>query len=276
MRAFVTPSQLIDKKILLAILALLPIALVVSPESLLHPLPRFDRIYGALVLGETLALLSLSLLLFRLPGRIAPPVLRREVRLAGPVSALAILALLGGISVFAYWVAVDLLSGYNSFPAYAFSSYPLTFTIYKSIGLGALSMPDKSRAIGLVAFGVAVFSFVALRAKRGVGVAVKDGVLFFAAPVLIVFELALWYVAPVEMYWHATKFLPWSLDRYLTPLQFVKVVHSPLRFVWGGNIYLLSNWFVLLAASSLLALGVALAQNPRVPARTDELEGRRS
>jgi hypothetical protein len=274
MRAIVTPARLTDKKVLFAILALMPIALVVYSESLPRPVSRFTWIYGGLVLGETLALLSLSLLLLRLSRRSAPPVLKREVKLPGPVRALAILTMLGGLFVFAFWATVDLLSGYHSFPAYAFSSYPLTFAIYKSIGLGALSIPDKNRTIGLVAFVVAVSSFVALRSERGIGVAAKDGVLFFAAPALMVFELALLHFAPAEMYWHATKLLPWSLDRYLTSEQFLELMRPPFRFAWGGNIYLLSNWFVLLAASGLLALGVAFALNRRFRARTCELASR--
>lgn len=194
--------------------------------------------------------------------------------MARPIRALATLTLIGGLSVFAFWVVVDLLSGYQSFPAYAFLSHPITFAIYKDIGLNALPLPDKNRAIGLVAFGVAVLSFMALRAKRGTGVALRDGVLFFAAPVLLAFELALWYYAPSEMYWHATSFVPWSLDRYLTSQQFVDVTQAPLHFVWGGNIYLLSNWLVLLAASGLFALGVALVRSRSNQAQTEELETR--
>jgi len=251
-------------------LVLLPIAYIVYSESLLDPLSMFTWVYGGLVVLETLALLSLGLLLVRLSSR-NPATLSRKVRLPGPVRALATLTLLGGLSVFGFWVVVDLLSGYQSFPAYAFSSHPLTFAIYKGIGLNALPLPDKDRAIGLFAFGVAVLSFMALRAKRGVGVALRDGVLFFAAPLMIAFELALWDYAPSEMYWHATDLVPWSLDRYLTSQQFVDVTEAPLHFVWGGNIYLLSNWLVLLAASGLLALGVVLARSRGRPEQTEEL-----
>jgi hypothetical protein len=167
---------------------------------------------------------------------------------------------------------VDLLSGYQSFPAYAFSNYPFTLSIYKGFGLNSLPIPDKSRAIGVIAFGTAVLCFAVLRLQRGIGGAVGDAMLLFAAPILVVFELALWHFAPIEMYWHATALVPWSLGRYLTPQQFVNVVDSPLHFVWGGNLYLLSNWLVLAAASGLFVLGVATARHLRLPILSAEAE----
>ena len=178
-------------------------------------------------------------------------------------------ALLGGLCVFAFWVTVDLLSGYRSFPGYAFTAHPITLAIYNGMGLDILPLPDKVGAIGLLSFGVAVLCFIALRAEKGVGVAVRDGALFFAAPIMIIFELALWYFAPTEMYWHATTFVPWSLGRYLTPAQFLDVTYSRLTFVWGGSVFLVSNWLVLLSASSLFALAIARASRRRYPTQGD-------
>ncbi len=253
-------------QVALAILVILPMILIVYSESVADPESTFAWIYGGLVIGETLVLLSFAMLLARLSTRNPGSFLARRVQLPRPVRVIAMLSLLAGLCVLAFWVMVDLLSGYHSFPAYSFAAHPLTLAIYNDMGLGSLPLPDKNRALGLLSFGVAVLCFIALRAEKGIGVAVRDGLLFFAAPIMIVFELALWYFAPAEMYWHATTFVPWSLGRYLTPAQFLDVTYSRLTFVWGGNVYLMSNWLVLLSASSLFALGVARAWRRTHPA----------
>jgi len=79
------------------------------------------------------------------------------------------------------------------------------------------------------------------------GTALRDGLCSFAPPILIVFELVLWGATPADMRWHVTTFLPWSIGSYLTNLQFASLTQSG-DFIWGGGVFLFSNWLVLVAA----------------------------
>ena len=226
---------------------------------------EFVEVYTNLVIGETLLLLLMAFLLTRFFSRHPSSFLSRKVQPARPIRALAVLTLFAGLSLFAFWAVLDVLSGYNAFPASALRAHPLAASIYNDFGLSYLPLPDKDRLLGVIAFCVAEVSFILLRAERGIGVAVRDGILFFAAPIIAVFELALWYYVPAEMYWRVTALTSWSIGRYANSVQFSAVTDSPALFSWAGNIYLLSNWFVLLAASCLFAFGVLKFLAPTNP-----------
>jgi hypothetical protein len=253
------PSRL-TQAYLLVVVFLLSAALCVylfyTPPGLSSG-PAFVAKYAGFVLMETVGVAVLLLLLVPpLSGRLAQR-LERGVALGRLSRAVAALALVLGLVLFTFWAAVDFLSGYSEFPFFAFQNYPITRTIYDAMGLGLVPFPDKDRVIGIAAFAVATSAFASLRLGRGLGVALRDALLYFALPIVIAFELALWYFVPAEMYWHFASFVPWSLGNYLDVNQYYVVYHEGPRFVWGGNIYLVSNWFVLFAACSIFALGLA-------------------
>ena len=218
----------------------------------------FAWIYSEVLIDEALLLLSVTVLLIPLVNRHFDSLLRHEVRLTRPVMVLAVLALVLGLLLFAFWAMVDLLGGYGG-PGYTWSTYPFIAAIYNGIGLSRLPFPNRQGVVGFLSFCVAVSSFMALRARRGIGIAVRDGVAFFAAPILVVFELALWYNAPLDMYWHVTKFTSWSLGVYPGAAGY---------FVWTGNVYLLSNWSVLIVSSILILISVFHHLNSYMTRRT--------
>lgn len=237
--------------------ALIPaVAIILYWQSNLAPDLRFPWIYAGVVVDETLLLVAVAALVIPALNR-SLRFFRRRVTLPLPARVLALLVMTAGLLIFAFWTTVDLLSGYNSFPSYAFLVHPYLATIYRDSGLEAVSIPDKNRVLGFVSFCTSVLAFMALRLGSGIGRALRDGIFFFAAPLVIAFEIALLCYAPLEMYWHVAAFAPWSLGRYITPVEFEQVMHSQYQFTWAGNVYLLSNWFALLAASGLLVLGVA-------------------
>lgn len=235
--------------------------LIVLEEVFAVPEMPFTWAYGALVTSETLfVVLIVAMLVPLLEGHF--PSLRHRVRLVAAVKVLAVLVMVAGSFVFVFWAAVDVMSGYNAFPSFALSNYWYLEAIYRDSGLQALALPDKNRLIGFVGFCIAELAFISLRLGKGIGAAVRQGVLFFAAPAVLGFELALLYYAPIEMYWHVVAFAPWSLGRYITPYQFLTATDSEYTFTWAGNVYLLSNWFVLLSAAGLLGLGVVRSLRP--------------
>jgi hypothetical protein len=239
---------------------------VVLQESLATPEIPFTWIYAALVGAEALFVVSVAAILIS-AFDIRFLWLKRRVRLRSPFKVLALLVTMTGLFVFAFWAAVDIMSGYNSFPSFALSSHWYLEMIYRDSGLQALALPDKNRLIGFIGFCFAEGGFISLRLGRGIGTAVRQGVLFFAAPTVFCFELALLYYAPLEMYWHVVAFAPWSLGRYITPDQFLTATNEYYTFAWAGNVYLLSNWFVLLAAGGLLGVGIESSMRPVVDLR---------
>ncbi len=207
------------------------------------------------MIDEALLLLSAVALVIPLVNRHFGSVLRHKVQLPRPVRALAMLALVIGLLLFAYWAMTDLLGGYNG-PGYARATYPFVAAIYSAIGFNRFAVWDQQGVIGFLSFCVALLGFMTLRAWRGIGTAVKDGVALFAAPIMVVFELALWYCAPLDMYWHVTTFTSWSVGRYLTAEEFRVMMNSNLIFVWAGTVYLLSNWIVLIASCLLILISI--------------------
>lgn len=242
---FRLPSKLTIAFLLVALVV--GLLLYVWTPSPLSPQSRFTWVYGEVLVDEALLLLSVAILLIPLVNRRFDSILRRKVQLAGPVRALATLALVGGFLLFAFWVMIDLMGGYNG---------PGSVAIYKDIGLNHLPLWDKQGVIGFLSLCFAVLGFMVLRARQGIGVAVRDGVSFFAAPILLVFELALWSDVPLDMYWHVTTFASWSLGRPLTATEFASMIYPHLDVAWGGNVYLLSNWLVLIVSFLLILISV--------------------
>jgi hypothetical protein len=215
---------------------------------------RFVWVYSEVLIDEALLLLAAIVLLTPLFERYFDSILSREIRLKRWGRALAMLGLVGGFLLFAFWVVIDLLGGYGG---------PGSVRLYNDLGLNNLPLWDKQGVIGFLAFIVSVLGFMTLRAGRGIGQAVREGVSFFAAPILFVFELALWYNIPLDMYWHVTTFASWSLGVYLTDTQFAYMMQSGYDFVWAGNVFLVSNWLVLLVSFLLILISVLHYLNPR-------------
>jgi hypothetical protein len=214
------------------------------------PLYGFIWLYGEVVADETFLLLLAVMLLISPLDRRLGSTLSRRIYMPLPVKVLAALALVVGFLLFAFWAMVDLLGGYLG-PGYTISTYPTISAIYHAIGSNHIVTFDTQGVMGFLSFSVAALGFVALRVHCGIGTAVRQGIAFFAAPMLVAFELALWNAAPLDMYWHVTTFASWSLGKYPAAVEF-----AGLSVPWAGNVYLLSNWFVLAAACGLLALGI--------------------
>ena len=216
---------------------------------------RFTWIYSELLVDETLLILSAMVLLVPQINHRFDSVLSRGFSLTRPVRYAATLALVGGTLFFAFWASLDILGGYSG-PGYTLAKYPLTSSIYYDLGLDRLPVWDKQGVLGLSSFIVAALGFMTLRVRRSIRAAVKDGLTLFVAPVLALFELALWIGAPLDMYWAATTFVEWPMGRFLTIDQFTAMTNSPYPFIWVGNIYWVSNWLVLIV--SILFTGIAV------------------
>jgi len=226
----------------------------VDPNTLSLAQSRFAWIYSEVLIDEALLLLAVAVLLIPLVNRRFDSTLSRKVQLAGAVRATAMLAVVVGFFLFAFWAAIDLMGGYNG---------PGSVAIFNDLGLNRLGHWDEQGVIGFLSLCIAVLGFVALRARQGIGVAVRDGVSLFAAPILLVFELALWSDVPLDMYWHVTTFASLSLGTYLGTEQFADIISPHLDVVWGGNVYLLSNWFVLIASFLLILISLLYRLNPK-------------
>jgi hypothetical protein len=237
--------------LLAALVAVLLLYMWTPPSS---SQAAFTWVYREVLVDEVLLLLLVTTLLVPLVNRRFDSFLRHEVRLAWPVRALALLASVLGFLLFAFWATVDILGGYGG-PGYTFSTYPFIVTIYKDIGLNHIAFRNQQGVMGFSSFCVSMLGFMILRARRGIRAAVRDGVTRLAAPVILVFELALWNYVPLDMYWHAITFAPWSVGRYPTA--------GFYGFVWAGNVYLLSNWLVLIA--SFLLILISVFYHPKAP-----------
>ncbi len=215
---------------------------------------RFTWTYAELVIDEGLLLLVLGLVVAPFVARRLSSVFEREVHLRRAFRWVALAVTLIGVSLFAFWVIIDLLGGYNG-PSYTFAHYPLVKSIYDGLGFDRLALPGEAGRIGFGALSLATVAVIALLADRGLGAAIKNGVAFFAAPITMFFELLLWGYIPADMYWHVTTFVPWSIGAYLSNEQFEYMTSSG-DFIWGGNIFAVSNWFVLVASLLVIVVGV--------------------
>ena len=175
--------------------------------------------------------------------------LDREVRLPLAARLACFIGLVLAFFLYSFWSLADLLGGYNGYQ-YSISTHPFLRLIYNTIGLRAF----ESWRVGdqaFLFFLIAASCFFALRINRGLGVALKDSITLFAAPVLIVFELGLWYFAPGDMTWHVTTFLWIGGANDLG-----------VRSTLDAGTYLVSNWFVLLVSFLLLATRIPVIGMP--------------
>jgi ABC-type amino acid transport system permease subunit len=178
--------------------------------------------------------------------------LRMKVELRGSVRAVALAAFVGGSLAFAFWAGADVLGFLHNGTSYFFSTHPILHLIYDdTIGLiPYLNARDVGTQASL-SFGIASLGLITFRLNRGVGKALKDAVTLFAAPCLVIFELALWNYSPEDMSWHVTDFL-WMggvADGGNRLLDYVQTY--PFSTLRGA--YLFSNWIVLFVAAFLIA-----------------------
>jgi len=217
---------------------------LLTPSS--GSLSAFAWTYREVVVDEVLLLLVVMSLLVPFADRHLGPILRHRTTMAWPMRVLAMIVFIGGYLLFAFWVLVDLLGGYGG-PGYTFSAYPSIVSIYDAVGLNHITIADKQGELGFLSFCVSASAFILLRTRKGIGAAIRDGITLFAASLLFIFELGLWTYVPLDMYWHVATFASWSLGRYPT-------AGSP--FVWTGNVYVLSNWLVLVVSSLLILISI--------------------
>jgi hypothetical protein len=178
-----------------------------------------------------------------------PAVFRRRVNLPKAVSMVGLAMMVAGLTVFALSAMLDISSfdpqrgdipGPTSYPALYYSVANLA----DALGLHSIVVdwiPASSVQgyghFGLSAFAgfaVAVVGFTVFRARRGITNTLRDGVLL-AAALLFLLELGLV-----------------TLDREFMVMQVANVV--ALRV---ASVPIVSNWFVLIVSSGLLALGLA-------------------
>jgi len=168
--------------------------------------------------------------------------LRMKVEVPRPIRAVALITFVGGSFAFAFWATADVLGGYNGY-SYSFFVHPVLLMIYNdTVSLVPyLNARDKGTQASFY-FGLAMLGLATFTLNRGVGKAILDTITLFAAPCLVVFELALWNYAPEDMTWHVTDYL-WMgglADNGVRPLD-------------SGGPYLFSNWLVLCVALFLVA-----------------------
>jgi hypothetical protein len=218
--------------------AVQPLVGLASPTPL-----SIDEIKAvALVFLASVALMEPAKAALR--GRAEPltSALHHQVRLPAAAKAVAVAVFVVGFFVFAFWSIADVLGGYNGY-GYSFAQHPILQTIYNDfVGrIPYISSEDKGTQ-GSFFFILACLALTALRSSRGVGTALKDTVTLFAAPCLVVFELALWYYAPQDMTWHVTDYL-WMGG----------TADGGYRAYDLGGAYIFSNWLVLFVSLFLVA-----------------------
>ena len=146
---------------------------------------------------RTWMLATASAVLFLFALSVAFPQ-RRSVRV------LALLALLGGSLVFAFWAGVD----FTDSPARAWRLYPFL----RGVGmfLGDNNLLDDGMGLSAVSsFCIAMAGFMAFRVKKGIVRAVSEGLILFAAPVIALFEFGIWHYTPEYFSLQVTNFTPW-------------------------------------------------------------------
>lgn len=176
--------------------------------------------------------------------------LRTRLDLPKGLKVAAVVVFVWGSFAFAFWSIADVLGGYMGY-GYSFSTYPILAAIYNnSIGLVPfLSARDKGTQASFY-LALALLALVALRMDRGLGTALKDTMTLFAAPIVVVFELGVWYFAPEDMTWHVTDYL-WIGGVNDGGWRIYDFGSSYGNVVLGD--YLVSNFLVLFVALVLVA-----------------------
>ncbi|MGP8124623.1 MAG: hypothetical protein ACLQEQ_01995 [Nitrososphaerales archaeon] len=176
----------------------------------------------------------------------------RGISLPKAVRAGALFVTLAGTSVFALAALLDfsntnplvaMLAGALPVPVSHPSLYSFAYFAANTMGLGFLVSGWTNRMAGhgssyslapfcalvLAAVGVMVF-----RLDHGVLAALKDGVILFAAPVLVFFKLGLGCFVPAMAFQELSQVASWEVS----------------------NVPLLNNWLVLVTSSGLFVLGL--------------------
>ncbi len=121
--------------------------------------------------------------------------------------------------------------------ATAFAGFSIFWILATAdVGLGLLGLPYAVGVVGFLSFLAGVLGTFGYRVQEGLGKSLTEAIVFVAAPFLIVFELSIWHFFPIQMSWFATTFA------------------RPLAFY---EVYLVSNWLILVVSAVLLVLGVA-------------------
>ena len=181
-----------------------------------------------------LALASLSSLFFFAP-LLAPRLKRidRKLGVPGKVRLIALLGTAAGLIVFGALAFLDIVSTPIRTPGPLILAAILGNNVNYFGGPPPLSLLEVMGKEGFVAFIVATVCMFAYRVREGVLKGLWKALALFAAPVLIVFEIALFLFTPINMTIHVTQFL----------------ANTTL-----GDI--LTNWFVLVVSAGLLVMAL--------------------
>lgn len=175
---------------------------------------------------------------------------QRKVML--PVAARITLFLIALFSFFdfGFWITADVLGGLNGY-GYAFRTYPFLTTIENESGLAyvdkewrilyGLSRLGAEGAEAIFFFSIAMIALFLFQLNGGIGKALKNTITLVAAPIILIFELALWNNATQDMSWHVATFL------------YVGGSNDHGYRIYSSGQYLLSNWFVFALAILLVA-----------------------
>ena len=178
-----------------------------------------------------------------------PAVFRRRVNLPKAASVVGFAMMVAGLTVFSLSAMLDIsnfdpqrgdIPGPASYPALYYSvanfadALGLHSIVVDWIPASSVQGYGHFGLTAFAAFAVAVVGFMVFRARRGIANTLRDGVLL---AVSLVFLLELGLV---------------TLDRELMVMQVANFV--ALRV---ASVPIVSNWFVLIVSSGLLALGLA-------------------
>ena len=163
------------------------------------------------------------------------PRLPRDSRFSVPraVRDIALLGAIAGLVVFAVFVFLDIVTTLETPGPFVFHNLLSANVKYYTHGGSFYSNLETFGETAFAVFVVATSCAFVYRLREGVLTALGKAVALFAAPALIVFEIALLLFTPVNMPIFAAKFLD----------------GSPLAGI-------LTNWFVLVISSGLFALGL--------------------
>jgi hypothetical protein len=205
----------------------------------------FMLLAAAILLGEAYALLSSTGLdSFTVP-EMQPQVIvyRTESELAESLLLLAPVVLLWGrlnlSSITEVWSRRSILThGWRRVCLGVALTGFSVFAVFvgADVWRGLFGAPSEVGVAGFLSFCAGVVGTVGYRIGEGFGKSLTDAVVFVAAPLLTIFELAIWLFFPLQMSWFATNFT------------------RPLAF---DGVYLVSNWLVLNVSVFVLGLGIS-------------------
>jgi hypothetical protein len=184
-------------------------------------------------IAEGLAVVGALTLIWVLKPRV-PASFSRPLSLPKALSKSMLLASIV-LGVLYFWtVAIDVAyAGFPSLRPYATWCIKTFFAFH--------SFQAQGSSLGVMGFlflAVATVGFFVCGLPKGLLNAVRDSILRFAAPAVLILMVGLLLFDFREMPTHATNFAVWSVP-------------------YHDSIYLVSNWFVLIVAASLAFLGLS-------------------